>query len=202
MTNLPLLCDVCHEHIGSFNPDTISLPLSADQFGPATHNYQRSSLIGGADYLEMRCPVCHRRPFQYEHRIRIEPGGGDDRWYFVREVPGKPLVEVSEEVGVLDDDALIDDILEAETGEPADNAWPETIIEIPDTSLIDSGVCPYCKRKFKKPAHVRMHLRFCKQNKSLRLSRQAKESQNGINTNPAEGNDSGTDKGINSTGKG
>ena len=69
---LQLQCDICREVIGKFDPETLSMPLNGRMFEPKTHQYPHP--FPPVDWIEMRCPICRKRPFIYQERV-MTPNG-------------------------------------------------------------------------------------------------------------------------------
>lgn len=68
-----LECEICFEHLGQFDPDTIRLPLRGDMFAPLEDGYL-PPFNPDIDWEHMRCPLCRVRPMVEEHRIRTPDG--------------------------------------------------------------------------------------------------------------------------------
>lgn len=76
-----LVCEICQEKIGTFNPETIRLPITSDQFGSIDefHGFPPPfPIIPGRmetmTWEAARCPFCRRRPFIFEDKI-LTPNG-------------------------------------------------------------------------------------------------------------------------------
>jgi DNA-directed RNA polymerase subunit RPC12/RpoP len=72
-----IVCEICGESIGAFNPDNIKIPIDGSMFESINPKreipppFQGSALIG---WRQMRCPMCNNRPFLKETRIKTSVG--------------------------------------------------------------------------------------------------------------------------------
>lgn len=93
---IPFRCDICKEKIGLFDPETLHLPLTSDQFdclvqAPGHH----PPFKPGMTWEWLRCPVCNRRPFNSPDKVLTDQG-----YVNARDIPVEPnhVDPVAEEV--------------------------------------------------------------------------------------------------------
>lgn len=69
------ICEICGHRVGHFDPLKISYPVTGDMFtspDPA-HKYP-DPFHHSLGWRDMRCPMCHKRPFIQDDRIKIDGG--------------------------------------------------------------------------------------------------------------------------------
>ena len=70
-------CEICFEAIGVFDPDTMRFPMLGNMFESINKKREIPPPFRGSmsvDWLNMRCPMCNKRPFLHEHKI-LTPDG-------------------------------------------------------------------------------------------------------------------------------
>lgn len=85
---LPLICEICHEHIGMFDPAELSAPIKGGMFKPKDniHGYPEP-FPASVEWEHMRCRICGKRPFLSQDQVKT------DRGYYVigsDKIPGDP----------------------------------------------------------------------------------------------------------------
>ena len=91
-----LICENCFQVIGQFDPATIRLPLTADQFIshlPAKRNVP-GPFTPGSDWQHFKCPYCPRRPiFEHDRLYASQHRNGKDPRYIQLPIESEPQVE-------------------------------------------------------------------------------------------------------------
>lgn len=68
-----LVCEICGDKIASFDHRTLDKPFMGEMFKPLGHGYV-NPFNEGQTWENMRCPICHYRPFLTEDYV-ITPNG-------------------------------------------------------------------------------------------------------------------------------
>lgn len=73
-------CEICSAEIGVFGPDTMRFPMLGNMFESPNPKREIPPPFRGSaavDWLNMRCPMCNKRPFLHEHKIMTPDGYWD-----------------------------------------------------------------------------------------------------------------------------
>lgn len=72
---LNLVCEICREVIGTFDPEALGIPLMGEMFGPKDdiHGYD-SPFFAGAEWEFIRHLQCGKRPFLHRGKVMTDKG--------------------------------------------------------------------------------------------------------------------------------
>jgi len=69
---MKLICEICHTYIGQFDHLTIFEPIAGVMFtSPRPRREVPPPFAPSLGWVDMRCPVCRKRPMIKPHRIMI-----------------------------------------------------------------------------------------------------------------------------------
>lgn len=64
-----VVCEICKHHIGFTDPDKLHKPLTGDMFTSPRPGQFPDPFPPTVEWMWIRCPMCHKRPFQYNDRV-------------------------------------------------------------------------------------------------------------------------------------
>lgn len=69
------ICDICTHRLGLFKADNIRLPIQGYMFSSIDAKHKiPPPFAASLGWMWMRCPMCSKRPFINEHRIKTDDG--------------------------------------------------------------------------------------------------------------------------------
>ncbi len=69
------ICEICTHKLGRFVSEQVRFPLMGFMFGsPDEKHKYPPPFPSSVGWRWMRCPMCQKRPFLEEHRIKTEDG--------------------------------------------------------------------------------------------------------------------------------
>jgi hypothetical protein len=69
-----VMCEICKHHVGFIDPDKFHKPLKGDMFTSPRPGQMPDPFPETVDWMWIRCPMCHKRPFQYDDRVMSVDG--------------------------------------------------------------------------------------------------------------------------------
>jgi hypothetical protein len=172
-----LICETCRYHIGSFEPEDLSLPLCGDMFKPRAPGYP-NPFLPGAGFLELMCPASmggHRAMLR-EDAVMTSGGLYEIGGEVPKEPSNDPEARAAEErqrqidavwaeiEGDCEPDVYDPGAVDPEDAIFIDVYYPEERFEVSESGEISNHrfVCPDCGKELKTKGALGNHKRFCK----------------------------------------
>ena len=67
-------CEICGFVLGTVDPDKLKKPLTGAMFGSISPGQFPAPFPPAVDWMWIRCPMCRKRPFQYDDRVMSANG--------------------------------------------------------------------------------------------------------------------------------